>query len=237
MGSSTMANGKQYCRTKTINLMPITDAYKNVASDVAALSKNITIDLVARYAAAFGMMAAGKAIEKVFVEKKENKDYNFQYYPMAQDDLEYSQFQIPGLEALTFNSVLAGDNGDVIFAPPLLMGFSQEKSLIETEVNDDDPIIVERWGTKPWDITINGLLIDLDNRIYPSDEIRRLNKNWQYNGVVKVVGKQFEERDIDSLYFRSISFTAVEGFQDTVQFSINASSIKAVNFTLLKPNS
>lgn len=210
------------------------DAYGKVFNDVTAFSKNITIDLIARYAAAFGMMAAGKAIEKVFVQKKQDKDYDLQTYPLAQDDLEYTQFQIPGLEALTFNSTLQS-NGDTIFAPPLLMGFSQEKSLIETEVNDDDPVVVERWGTKPWDITINGLLIDLDNRIYPSDEIRRLNKNWQYNGVVKVIGKQFEEKDIDSLYFRSISFTVVEGYQDTVQFTINASSIKAVNFTLLKP--
>lgn len=195
---------------------------------------NVTIDLTNRYRAAFGMMAAGKAIDKVFVDKSNPKDYSFELYPTAQDDLEYSQLQIPGLEALTFNSMLAV-NGDTVFAPPLLMGFSQDKSLIETEVNDDDPIIVERWGTKPWDITINGLLIDVDNRIYPSDQIRRLNKNWQYNGVVKVIGKQFEERDIDSVYFRSISFTQVEGYQDTVQFTINASSIKAVNFTLLKP--
>ncbi len=214
----------------------MSNAYKKVFDDVAAFPKNITIDLVARYAAAFGMMAAGKAIEKVFIEKKENKDYNFKIYPLAQDDLEYNQFQIPGLDPLTFNSILAV-NGDTIFAPPLLMGFDQEKSLIETEVNDDDPIIVERWGTKPWNITINGLLIDVENRIYPSDKIRQLNKNWKYNGIVKVIGKQFEERDIDSIYFRSISFTAVEGYQDTVQFSINASSIKAVNFTLLKPNS
>jgi Domain of unknown function (DUF6046) len=100
------------------------------------------------------------------------------------------------------------------------MNFSQDKTLVETEVNDDDPTIVERWGTKPWDITINGLLIDLENRIYPSDEIRRLNHNWKYNGVVKVVGTQFEEKDIDSIFFRNISFTAVEGYQDTIQFSI-----------------
>jgi hypothetical protein len=116
-----------------------------------------------------------------------------------------------------------------------MIGFSQEKSLIETEVNDDDPVVIERWGTKPFNITIDGLLIDLDNRIYPSDEIRRLNQNWKYNGVIEVVGRQFEELDIDTIYFRSIDFTKLEGFQDTVQFSINASSIRAVNFTLMKP--
>lgn len=215
----------------------ITDAYGKVLNDVTEFPKNITINLAARYGAAFGMMAAGKAIEKVFIDKKEDGKYNFKLFPIVQDDLEYTQFQIPGLDVLTFNSILNGSNGDQIFAPPLLMGFSQEKSLIETEVNDDDPIVIERWGTRPWDITINGLLIDLDNRIYPSDEIRRLNQNWRYNGVIKVVGKQFEEKDIDALYFRSINFTAVEGYQDTIQFTMNASSIKAVNFTLLKPKS
>lgn len=212
------------------------DSYKKVFNNVTEFPKNITIDLAARYASAFGMMAAGKAIEKVFVEKSSPKDYSFETYPLIDSGVEYSKLVIPGLDPLEFTAVLHGERGN-IFAPPLLLGFSQEKSLIETEVNDDDPIVVERWGTKPWDITINGLLIDLDHRIYPSDEIRRLNQNWKYNGVVKVVGRQFEEKDIDSIYFRSISFTVVEGYQDTVQFSINASSIKAVNFTILKPNS
>jgi hypothetical protein len=216
--------------------MAVTDAYKHVFNNVTAFPTNITIDLIARYAAAFGMMAAGKAIDKVFIDKTENKDYNFQYFPLQDGNVEYVKMVVPGQDPLEFSAVLHGDRGN-IFAPPLLIGFSQEKSLVETEVNDDDPIVIERWSTKPWDITINGILIDLKNRIYPTDEIRRLNKNWQYNGVIKVIGKQFEERDIDSLYFRSINFTAVEGYQDTIQFTINASSIKAVNFTLLKPNS
>lgn len=210
------------------------NAYGKVFNDVTEFPKNITIDLAARYAAAFGMIAAGKGIEKVFVDKNANKDYSFETYPMIDSSVDYSKLTIPGLDPLEFSAVLHGDKGS-LFAPPLLFGFSQEKSLIETEVNDDDPIVVERWGTKPWDITINGLLIDLDNRVYPTDEVRRLNQNWKYNGVVKVVGKQFEERDIDSIYFRYITFTVVEGFQDTVQFTINASSIKSVNFTLLKP--
>jgi hypothetical protein len=216
--------------------MAVTDAYKHVFNDVDTFPQNITIDLVARYAAAFGMMAAGKAIEKAFVEKQKNNDYSFQTFPLQESNFEYVKMVIPDLEPLEFSAVLHGDQGS-LFAPPLLISFAQEKSLIETEVNDDDPIIIERWGTKSWDITINGLLIDLKNRIYPSDQIRRLNQNWRYNGVVKVIGTQFEEKDIDSLYFRSINFTGVEGYQDTLQFTINASSIKAVNFTLLKPNS
>lgn len=216
--------------------MAITDAYGKVFNDVTAFTKNINIDLVARYAAAFGAMAIGNLIDKLNPEYKTRNSYGFKFNPQMSGNFDYSKLVIPGIDPLEFDAVLYGDQG-FLFAPPLLMGFTQEKSLIETEVNDDDPIVIERWGTKPWDITINGLLIDLQNRIYPTDEIRRLNQNWKYNGVVKVVGTQFEELDIDSIYFRSISFTRVEGYADTVQFSINASSIKAVNFTLLKPNS
>lgn len=59
--------------------MAITDAYGKVFSDVAKFPKNVTIDLVSRYAAAFGMLAAGKAIEKVFVEKKRIRTMVFNF--------------------------------------------------------------------------------------------------------------------------------------------------------------
>lgn len=182
-----------------------------------------------------GAMAVGRMIDKAFVEQKNDRDYDFIYYPLMSNLTEYVKFEIPELEPLEFSAVLHGDTGS-IFAPPLMMSFSAEKNLIETEVNDDDPIVVERWETSPWEIQIKGLLIDLKNRIYPTDEIRRLNRNWKHNGVVKAIGQQFEEKDIDSVYFRSVSFSGVEGFQDTIQFTINAKSIRGVSYTLLKPN-
>lgn len=194
------------------------------------------IDLSKRYAAAFGMLAVGKAAQKLFVEKVNDKNYDLQLYPKKDFDSEYVKFTIPDLEPLEFSNVLTGSDSTV-FAPPLLISFSREKSLVKTEVNDDDFVVIERWGMKPWDIKINGILIDLDNRVYPSDEIKKLNKAWNYKGVVEVVGRQFVEKEIDSIVFESIEFTPIEGFEDTIQFTISAFSIKSVNFTLLKPNS
>ena len=75
--------------------MSVTDSYKKVFSDVKGFPRNITIDLVSRYAAAFGMMAAGKGIEKVFIEKKEDKNYDFQLFPLADNTVEYSKLEIP----------------------------------------------------------------------------------------------------------------------------------------------
>jgi hypothetical protein len=215
--------------------MAVTDAYKKIFSDVGNFIPNITIDLAARYAAAFGAMAIGRFIDKVTLTQDAEDDYQFELFPEMSDIPEYIKLEIPDLEPLEFSAVMHSERG-AIFAPPLMLSISAEKTLIETEVNDDDPIVIERWGTKPWDIQMRGLLIDLENRVYPTDEIRRLTQNWKYNGVVKVVGQQFEEKDIDTIYFRSIEFSGVEGFQDTIQFNINARSIKAVNYTLLKPN-
>jgi len=191
------------------------------------------VDLASRYASAFGILLAGKMIQKAFLSETNNKDYKLDYYPFVEVDFEYVKFGIENsnLEPLVFSSILNGSAGK-IFAPPLMMEFSQEKSFVETRVNDSDSVIVERWGTKPYKINIKGILIDLENRTYPSEKIRELNKNWKQNKPIKVVGQQFEELDIHSIYFRSISFKRIEGFQDTLQFSINAQSINEVNFII-----
>lgn len=199
--------------------------------------KKTQINLAARYAAAFGAI---NLIDKVKVVQQEYNKFDLKYFPEKSSDFEYVSFEIniekeKYNEKLEFSSVLKGATGN-IFAPPLMMTFSQEKSFIETEVNDDDPIVIERWGTKPWDIDIKGLLIDLDNRIYPTDEIKRLNEFWSKNTVIEVSGLQFEDRKIDAIYFKSIEFSPLEGFQDTLQFSISASSIKSVSFILGKPD-
>ncbi|MDZ4147874.1 MAG: DUF6046 domain-containing protein [Flavobacteriaceae bacterium] len=214
--------------------MSIVQPFKNVFNDVVAFPINLTIDLAARYAAAFGAKAIGNAISKLFIDKADNNDYNFQLYPNADLATEYVKLEADGFSPLEFSAVMIGDKGD-IFAPPMLMTFAQQKALVETNVNDADPVVIERWGTNPWNISMGGLLIDLQNRVYPSDEIRRLNRVWQHNGVISVVGRQFEEKDIDTIYFKSIEIKPLEGFNDTVSISIEASSIKAVNFTLLKP--
>lgn len=211
-------------------------AYKNyskILNDSIKSPQNITIDLASRFAAAFGLNAASKVVSKVFGEKMAGKIKGFEYYPSTNTNVEYVKLITPQKDSLEFSAVLDSARGNV-FAPPLMMTFSQEKSLIETEVNDDDPIVIERWGTKPWNIEMKGLLIDLDNRIYPTEEIKKLKKVWSYNGVIAVEGIQFQEKGIDSIYFKSIDFSPIEGFQDTMQVSIRASSIKSVNFILGK---
>ena len=116
------------------------------------------------------------------------------------------------------------------------MTFTKEKALIETETNGDDNVIIERWTTKPWEIEIKGILIDLENRQYPSDKIRELHQLFKINDILDAYGIQFEEKDIEAIYLKSLSITPTEGFADTVQFSLSASAIKSVSWTLDQPN-
>lgn len=194
---------------------------------------SIVIDLAARYASAFGIVKASELMSAVVLTKEDNK-YEVEFFDDFNPVTEDVRLRYNGDE-LRFFSMLSGDSLS-IFAPPLMMDFRREKDLIETETNGDDNVIVERWGTKPWEISMRGILIDVENRQYPTEHVRKLHRLFKHNNVVEVVGVLFEEKDIDMIYFKDVSITPLEGFSDSVQFSFTASSIKEVNWSLLKPN-
>lgn len=191
------------------------------------------IDLASRYAAAFGIVKASEMMSAVSVTK-EDDEYQLDFFDDFNQSTEDVRLRYNGTE-LRFFSMLFGDSS-TIFAPPLMMDFQREKDLIVTETNGDDNVVVERWGTKPWEISMRGILIDVENRQYPTEQVRKLHRLFKHNNVVEVVGMLFEEKDIDMIYFKEVSINPMEGFADTVQFSFTASSIKEVNWSLLKPN-
>ncbi|MDB0599662.1 DUF6046 domain-containing protein [Tenacibaculum maritimum] len=192
----------------------------------------IVINLAARYAAAFGAVAISKLLNKAILIKEDNK-YDVEFYDDARSDAENITFEYAG-EELLFGEMLTGKNATT-YAPPLMVSFSREKNLIETEASGSDNIVVERWGTKPWSIDIRGILIDVENRQYPMNKINLLSRFFEHNDIIEVVGEQFYDKDIDSIYLTAVSITPVEGFADTVQISLSAKSIKGVNYTLLNP--
>ncbi len=122
-----------------------------------------------------------------------------------------------------------------VIAPPPIISFSKSKKLIETKLQDDETVVVERWRTNQWQIQMQGILIDLKDHHYPSKLVKEMTKLFNYNGVVDVSGDLFDEKGITSLYFTSISFKTTPGFEDTVSYTLNAKSIKEVGFDLLNP--
>ncbi|BBQ08158.1 DUF6046 domain-containing protein [Elizabethkingia sp. HX WHF] len=195
--------------------------------------ESIVINLAARYAAAFGIIAISNKINQVVAIKEDNK-YQVEVYEDFDDTFEDVTMEYNN-NKLKFSGMLEGDTSSV-YAPPLMMNFTREKNLIETNVSGGDSVVIERWGTKPWNIDIRGILIDTETHNYPSDKIEKLCRFFDHNDIISVVGSQFDDKNIKSIYLKSVDITPVEGFADTIQFTLKASSINPVTYTLLKPN-
>lgn len=192
------------------------------------------IDLAARYAAVFGAMALQEKAYRNAVLIREDNDYKVELYPKFDQSIENIKLEWEN-QALEFNNIFMID-GETYFAPPPIITFVREKNLVTTEISGSDSVVIERWGTNPWEIDITILLIDMNNRQYPSEWIRKVSKLFDYNGVIRVEGVQFEEKDIDSIYLEKIDIKSVDNFSDTIQVQLTAKSIREVFYNLLKPN-
>lgn len=192
--------------------------------------QSIVLNLAARYAAAFGMVAGSNIPTQVVVNKDDNQ-YHLEFFgsdnSFQKIVLEYDHVR------LVFNSMI-GSRESAVFAPPPLMTFSRSKKLVETEISGSDTVVIERWGNKSWEINIDGILVDVENRRYPDSEIQDIVSLFEYNGIIKAVSEQFYDKGIDSIYITSIELLPVVGYSDSVKYRIVAKSIKEVGFNLLE---
>ena len=69
-----------------------------------------------------------------------------------------------------------------ILAPPPMLTFERKKNIITTKVDGSDAVIVESFGLEPWTITIDGILVDLQNHQYPASDLKVLE---DYQDTVK----------------------------------------------------
>lgn len=130
------------------------------------------------------------------------------------------------------------EQDDNVFAPPVICSFKHAKRIGQTivSVNSDsgDELeygeVVENYGRKPVGITIRGVLIDMQNHKYPSDRLKRLMELFYYNGTWEVEGQIFRDHKIKSIYFTEMEDAGVQGFEDTWSFTIEAQSIKPVEY-------
>ena len=190
--------------------------------------QSIVLDLASRYGRALGIVLSSEGMNQVVITKEDNK-YQVETFSEATNfeevTMEYKNTQ------LVFNSFIGGEQSTV-FAPPPFLSFSRSKKLIETETNGST--IVERWNTNEWEITIQGILVDIENHNYPDSQIQQIVSLFEHNDIIKVVGAQFYDKGIDSIYIDSISINPKEGYSDTVAYTLSAKSVKEVTFNLLE---
>ena len=119
-----------------------------------------------------------------------------------------------------------------VLAPPPMVSFKRLKSIKTTSIDGSDIEVVESFGLKPWEITIAGLLIDMENHQYPSSKMRTFRTIFETNDVFDVLESQiFEDLDIKSIYIdRLDELKVLEDYQDTIQFKMTAFSTKPLEF-------
>lgn len=134
------------------------------------------------------------------------------------------QFEFAGLtDRESLNSV---------FGPPPIMSYSKRKNLTITEIDGSDAEVVERYGDRSWEIKIRGLLIDMSEHQFPKKKVELIRKLFDTPAPFEVRAELFDALNIKSIYFTSIDIETVAGFEDTISFTMEARSIKPVEFRL-----
>ena len=213
-------------------------------------------DILSRYQGGFGFIAgaavanlqgyvnrgifeAGIAYnEKNYLKTKGDKEYKPTLYKVAEfsfSDIELiykSDANKTQSLKFGFGSLVQETAG--IFAPPPMVSFKRTKNLGITIIDEgDEAEIVENFGINSWDIDIRGLLIDMDEHLYPQSKVKEIARFFEINDVIEVVSPIFQDLGISSLYFKEQTIDPVEAFPDTIKFTLQAKSIKPAEFSIL----
>ncbi len=138
-------------------------------------------------------------------------------------------------KALPFFKFSSSDNSQGYLAPPPMVSFRREKHVVRTAIERSGFDVIENFGLKPFEIRMQGIIIDYEDHNYPQKLLKKVNAMFEASGTYAVVGTIFNDLGIDEVFFESgfeVSF--VEGFIDTVKYRVNAISTSSANFLVQK---
>lgn len=119
-------------------------------------------------------------------------------------------------------------------APPPMVTFSRGKNFVVTSIDRSEEEVIENFGLKSWQIKLQGILIDMDGHQYPQALVKKINEMFTKKGTFKVEGTIFGDLDIYEVFFKDdFELSFVEGYADTVKFSVSAMSTKAAKLTAI----
>ncbi|WP_367867896.1 DUF6046 domain-containing protein [Pedobacter sp. WC2423] len=194
------------------------------------------IDLGSRLKVAFGYVAANESDSL----RKQNfsKDNGITSSNVFVQDASFEEMVIRNtdLQMMSFGNMLTATSGTQFFAPPPMISFSRGKKLIITEIDGTDAEVVERYGTKSWDIKLQGVLVDMAKHQFPKAEVRTMNEFFEVDAALVVESELFDTLGIKNMYVTDFEIAGVAGYADTMQYTLSARSIKPIEFFFLKNN-
>jgi hypothetical protein len=202
-------------------------------------------DIFARYNQAFGysaMKIAPRLIQAGFIKPKRflniptygNNDASFaemifenqvtgDIYAFGVDSLEN------GTPALPFQTKKPTNRR--FMAPPPMISFDRSKHVVRTSIDRSNYDVIENFGNKPYTFKLQGILIDVEEHKYPGDLMKEVHRMFAAPGTYKAIGDIFDDLEIYEVFFEdNFSIGFVEGFVDTVKFSVNSRAVQSAEF-------
>jgi len=212
---------------------------KNVVANLQSKKKKI-IDLGKRLEKAFGFISSNVSDDlkkKGFQPKADvfisDTRMSFEQFILTTESVTDSSITVDSVSLKFAYNDFISPSSDV-FAPPAMITFNKKKRIDETILGKVDSTVIEHYGHEPWDVKIQGILIDMVNHQYPSSKVQQLRKMFEIDWPFKVEGKMFEDMGIKSIYFADIEMEPVQGFPDTWSFTLTARSIKVIEAAFKK---
>jgi hypothetical protein len=207
---------------------------------------SLKFDFTGRMMAAFGFVAgaglarAGNKLAEIILEDAEIAGKNKVYVWDEKTKFDEVILSVQGkneqgLQAnYSFSFESINGNYSNIFATPPMMSFKRAKKLTITPIDNSDIEVVERYATEPYSIEWRGLLIDMENHNFPLDKMETLNQIFEHNGVWDVASEILQAVGINSVFIQDVSFDFVEGYEDTISYTMTLRAIKPLEYQLLK---
>ena len=131
-----------------------------------------------------------------------------------------------------FRNGLLTDAVSGILAPPPMLSFKRDKNIVKTKIDGSDASVIESFGSDEWEITMSGILVDLENHQFPMQKLYELRELFEANATFEVMNSDIMGAlGIEQMYFEKIDeLKVVEAYQDTVAFKFKAHSIKPIEF-------
>ncbi|MBE9468973.1 MAG: hypothetical protein IMY72_11740 [Bacteroidetes bacterium] len=118
-------------------------------------------------------------------------------------------------------------------APPPMISFSRGKHVVRTSIDRSNHDVIENFGNKPYEIKIQGILVDVEEHAYPGDLLNEIHTMFEAPGTYKAIGDIFNDLGITEVFFNSgFKLDFVEGYVDTIKFSVNAISVESAEFLI-----
>ncbi len=134
-------------------------------------------------------------------------------------------------KALPFFKFKRDDNEEGFLAPPPMVSFRRGKNAVITPIDRTGYEVIENFGLKSWDIRLQGILVDTDNHQYPQELLKAVREMFEAPGTYAVEGDIWGDLGIEEVFFKDdFQVAFVEGFVDTVKYSVNLMSTSQAEF-------